>query len=218
MLSRASKKNKFRALEIGSGKVPTAIIKAAQRLNKLKRPSEFHGTDIASMRILKALKLSGLKKLPKNLTLKQADALRTLTGHKAESCDLIYAGYVLPTISHEKQGFQKIIQILRQAHRVLKPRGRFIITMDRVDVNHILPTLQSLGFTISIHTLTDAQAKRSDAPSIRALATAEGRAFRVILGGALNGQTQKLRQAQKDQKVQKLDELARPTVIILRKK
>jgi hypothetical protein len=211
-------KSAFNVFEIGMGREPLTLIRKAQRSILKKKNRVFVGTD-KELNLNESLRIAGIKKLPKNLTLVQQCAIDALMKANPESQHVIFGSYLVNNLSktHSScfiRGLACEKAIFVAAEKALKPGGRLILVQDR-DMSHFMDEAAfNLGLRLHAIPLTDAQIAKSESWAIQMRGTKEKRIEYIRDSGI------SLRELEADaqhRKLKSVDELARPTIFILGK-
>jgi len=174
------KRRPFRVVELGCGSDPVGLFKLARRSERLGRNRSFigvndlfadQGTFSRRVSLNSLLVRFGVRKNPKNLNLISKCAVHALEGLAAGSQDLIFEAYLLNNIGRsgqcEGKNAECLARLYEQAHRVLRPGGKFIAIQDLGIITTQVAEAKMYGFNLTIFKIPDRALKKSHSQAIR---------------------------------------------------
>ena len=212
-------KKPFTVLEAGCGRIPIGLVRKASRaLEKGKTHRRFIGID-DELNLDLLMKKLKLQKLPKNLQLMEKCAIKYLKRTPPGSMDLIFGSYLLNNLAEKWScvvlGYSCREALLGFAKKALKPGGRMIFIIDKINVEEYRETAAANGMNFHAVELPDKVLKKSPAEHIRLRATLKKR--KKIARWYAFSEFSESAKKQFGPRVAANPEIARPTAIIMQK-
>ncbi|MFA5126058.1 MAG: class I SAM-dependent methyltransferase [archaeon] len=170
-------------IEFGCGRRPFGLIKKAGRAERIGKIRKFVGVDIAKVRAEHTAKRLGLKKIPKNVSFINGDAVAEAEKLLPQSKDIIFASNLFTRSYADymiSQGMtwmieKRALQFLIASKKALKPKGRIILIHGKKDAPIFMSLAKEAGLKSSMVELNDLQSQKSLAPFIRKVSSPEKR-------------------------------------------
>jgi len=178
-LHKKKLKKPFNVFEAGTGKLPLALLRKAQKSSGTRKRRVFTGVD-KELNLDLFLKKTGLKGLPKNLRLRQNCAIRELSDLPRESQGVILGSYLVNNISSEEpscviRGLPCNRAFFIAADMALRPGGRLVLVQGRMAAHLMKEAAFNLGYELHSKIIPDAAAIKSKSWAIRLRSNPEKR-------------------------------------------
>jgi len=213
-------KKPFMIFEAGSGKVPIPLLRKSLKATRKRKEIKFTGVD-EKLNLDLLLRKTRLKTQPKNLRLVQNCAIKELLKIPKESQHVIFGSYLVNNLGETSSCTVPQLPCNRAffvaAERALRPGGRIILVQDKNSIPLMKEAGHNLGFDLHMIAISDERAKKSKSWAIRKRSTPEKRVEYLQKHYPKKENISRVIDSSRKYGINSLEELARPTIFILRR-